>query len=845
LYKLRLEITPAKCSGSEQLTDCIWVENMLERYRTMKNSLFKRVAAAAAAVPLALTQCLTFSSVAAENDAVQIVGNTVQDETAKTVSLEKLLYIPANKTESTWNFTAISALSEMAGTKGTVNSAKILEALKNVPENYRDAAKAALEKYVLVNPVTYEITADKDIVFKATVSQPNFNGNYNNTPGQALSIIADEYNAPALNSVDFSSVKVAGDFVVTVKASALNDGTTVPVSVVYKTADGDIYAGDFAKFADEKLTELEEVAKAAIAKEVAADKVQEATDKFLAKTALIRNKIAQADKAVNAALTKKANYKSVSEALTAANEFLAKKNINKKIPTSAAAIAANETVQNYYNKAVSKASGKADIQITADQLGAFIDGLTTKSLNDNGTEIKTELNIELKNGKATLVGAFDDAEAADVQKWVESMGYAYVGSYKKLTGTVDFNGIKTADTASVDVQIERILVTETTTTSETTTSETTASATTTTDVTDTTTTDVTDTTTTDVTETSSTTDVTETTATTGVTETSSTTDVTETTATTDVTETSSTTDVTETTATTDVTQTTATTDVTETSSTTDVTETTATTDVTETSSTTDVTETTATTDVTESTTTSTTAVVTSTVKTQYIEIESVAGFYFNTEASFDKEQIKKAILHDQTSQGYTDENGTVIITNVLSDEKTDITAELTFGDATPANTYKAVENQFLYRVPVYYNGAVAKDDNGNDLTVTAYIGLKGDTDLNNIVDGRDATATLSYFAKISTEDLTAANTALSPSELVSGNAESVYDDFAAFLSDVKVDDGNKMSRFATKGERLVDGRDASSILSYFAKSSTEEYKEMAANEPAKLWDIVTGDAEEA
>ena len=777
----------------------------------MKNSLFKRVAAAAAAVPLALTQCLTFSSVAAENDAVQIVGNTVQDETAKTVSLEKLLYIPANKTESTWNFTAISALSEMAGTKGTVNSAKILEALKNVPENYRDAAKAALEKYVLVNPVTYEITADKDIVFKATVSQPNFNGNYNNTPGQALSIIADEYNAPALNSVDFSSVKVAGDLVVTVKASALNDGTTVPVSVVYKTADGDIYAGDFAKFADEKLTELEEVAKAAIAKEVAADKVQEATDKFLAKTALIRNKIAQADKAVNAALTKKANYKSVSEALTAANEFLAKKNINKKIPTSAAAIAANETVQNYYNKAVSKASGKADIQITADQLGAFIDGLTTKTLNDNGTEIKTELNIELNNGKATLVGAFDDAEAADVQKWVESMGYAYVGSYKKLTGTVDFNGIKTADTASVDVQIERILVTETTTTSETTTSETTTSATTTTDVTDTTST-------TDVTETSSTTDVTETTATTNVTETSSTTDVTETTATTDVTETSSTTDVTETTATTDVT---------------------------ETSSTTDVTETTATTDVTESTTTSTTAVVTSTVKTQYIEIESVAGFYFNTEASFDKEQIKKAILHDQTSQGYTDENGTVIITNVLSDEKTDITAELTFGDATPANTYKAVENQFLYRVPVYYNGAVAKDDNGNDLTVTAYIGLKGDTDLNNIVDGRDATATLSYFAKISTEDLTASNTALSPSELVSGNAESVYDDFAAFLSDVKVDDGNKMSRFATKGERLVDGRDASSILSYFAKSSTEEYKEMAANEPAKLWDIVTGDAEEA
>jgi hypothetical protein len=784
---------------------------MLERYRTMKNSLFKRVAAAAAAVPLALTQCLTFSSVAAENDAVQIVGNTVQDGAVKSVSLEKLLYIPANKTESTWNYTVDSALAEMIGTKGTVNKDKILELVKNVPENYREAAKAALEKYVLVNPVTYEVTANKDVVIKATVSQPNFNGDWANTPGKALTELAEAYNAPALKAVDFSSVKVGGEFEVTVKTSALADGTTVPVSVVYKTADGDIYAGDFAKFANEKLTELENIAKAAIAKEVAADKVQEATDKFLAKTALIRNKLDQAAKAMNTALTKTADYKSVSEALTAANQFLAKKNIKKQIPTSAAEIAALKTVQNYYNAAVNRASGKADIQITADQIGAFIDGLTTKTLNDNGKEIKTELNIELNNGKATLVGAFDDAEAADVQKWVESMGYAYVGSYKKLTGTVDFNGIKTADTASVDVQIERILVTETTTTSETTTSDTTTSATTTTDVTDTTTTDVTDTTTTDVTDTT----------------------------TTDVTETTSTTDVTETSSTTDVTQTTSTTDVTETSSTTDVTQTTSTTDVTETSSTTDTTETTET----STTDTTTTAIVTSTFKTQYIEIESVAGFYFNTEASFDKEQIKKAVLHDQTSQGYTDVSGTVIITNVLSDEKTDITAELTFGDATPANTYKAVENQFLYRVPVYYNGAVAKDDNGNDLTVTAYIGLKGDTDLNNIVDGRDASAVLTYYAKISTEGNTSENTALSPSTLVSGNADSTYDDFAAFLSDVKVDGGKEMSRFARRAERLIDGRDASSILSYYAKSSTAEYSEMAENEPAKLWDIVLGTAQ--
>ena len=768
----------------------------------MKNSLFKRVAAAAAAVPLALTQCLTFSSVAAENDAVQIVGNTVQDGAAQTVSLESLLYIPANKTESTWNVTGSAALAKMVGTKGSINNAKILDLVKYVPANYREAAKAALEEYVLVNPVTYEVTADKNIVLKATVSQPNFNGNWANTPGKALSDLAKAYNAPELNAVDFSSVKVAGDLVVTIKTSKLDEGTTVPVEVVYKTADGDIYAGDFAKFANDKLTELETVAKAAIAKSVAADKVQEATDKFLAKTALIRDKINKAEKALDQALTKTADYKSISEAADAANKFLAKKNINKKVPSSAAEVAAKETVKKYYDAAVKKASAKADIQITAEQLGAFVDSLTSKTLTDSeGNEFATAFDINLNNGKATLVGAFEDAEAADVQKWVESKGYAYVGSYKKLTGTVDFTGIKTADTASVDVQIERILVTETTTTATTTTDDGSTTTTTTDDGSTTTTT--------------STTDDGSTTTTTSTTDDGSTTS---------------------TTSTTDDGSTTSTTSTTDDGSTTSTTSTTDDGSTTSTTSTTD--------DGSTSTTTTTTNTVTSAVKTQYVEITSVDGFYFNTEDKFDTAQIKKAVLHTVYNEGYTGDDGVAVVLREYESEPVDITAELTFGDATPANTYKAVENKFDYEIPVYYNNAKLKDAEGNDATVTVYIGLKGDTDLNNIVDGRDATATLNYYAATSTDGKDATTVALSPSTLVSGNPESVYDDFAAFLSDVKVDAGKELTRFAKKAERLVDGRDASSILTFYAKSSVDQYKDMAANKPNDLWDIVTGDTEE-
>ena len=722
----------------------------------MKNSLFKRVAAAAAAVPLALTQCLAFSSVAAENDAVQIVGNTVQDGAKTTITLDKLLYIPANQTESTWNITAATALAEMVGTNGTINKDKVLDLVKYVPESYRDAAKAAIEEYVLNNPVTFEVTADKDIVIKATVSQPNFNGNYGNTPGQALSQIADGYSAPALNKIDFSSVKVNGDLVITIKTSELDAGTTVPVQVVYKTADGDIYAGDFAKFANDKLTELEEVAKAAIAKDVPADMAAEATEKFLAKTALIRDKIEKADKAVNDALSKSGDYKSVSEALTAVNTFLSNKNIKKQIPTSAAGIAANETVKNFYDTAVNKASGKADIQITADQLGAFIDGITSKSVGDQSTE----LDIKIDGGKAVLVGAFDDAEADLVKDYVEAKGYAYVGSYKELTGTVDFSGIKTADTASVDVKIKRILVTETTTTTTTGTETTTTAE-------DTTTTTAEDTTTTTAEETTTTT----------------------------------------------------------------------------TGSDTDTTTTTTGTDTAETTTTTTTTKVydvTTSFRNQYVEVKATEGFYLNTEESFDLAQIEKVELHTVYNEGYTDDEGVLHVDKTFETDIQDITKDVTFGTATPANTYQKVENKFDYQIPLYYKNSALKFSNMNAATVTVYIGVKGDTDLNNIVDGRDSTATLSYYAKTSTEGNDATTVVLSPSTLVNGNPASVYEDFAAFLSDVQKDTGKDVTRFAKKADRLVDGRDATAILTFYAKSSVEEFKEMAENEPAKLWAKVTG-----
>ena len=68
----------------------------------MKNSLFKRAIAAAAAVPLALTQCLTYAN-AVSTDTIKATANVQAGEEALT--LENLLYIPVEETVSKWNQT--------------------------------------------------------------------------------------------------------------------------------------------------------------------------------------------------------------------------------------------------------------------------------------------------------------------------------------------------------------------------------------------------------------------------------------------------------------------------------------------------------------------------------------------------------------------------------------------------------------------------------------------------------------------------------------------------------------------------------------------------------------------
>ena len=164
---------------------------------------------------------------------------------------------------------------------------------------------------------------------------------------------------------------------------------------------------------------------------------------------------------------------------------------------------------------------------------------------------------------------------------------------------------------------------------------------------------------------------------------------------------------------------------------------------------------------TSSTSTSTTTTVTnvkSIVGSQYVELVSDYGFYLDTDAEFNQGQIKSAIMHYHYLDVATDENGVELydesgknIVIAERDDTSDITDRVTFGDATPSNTYVKVvaeDAEFRYDVPVYYRGEELTDAFGEKATVEVYIGVKGDADLNNVVNGSDSTLILKYYAAV-------------------------------------------------------------------------------------------------
>ena len=824
----------------------------------MKKSIFKRAIASASVVPVALAQCLTAAN-AADVSNIDLADNAVVTAANKNITLNEkdgLLYIVPNDADeyygdsidettklltvyedSTWNQLVFSKLTT-GKTSGTIEISKYFDTIISKTGNYKDVTKALLDNVHGVDadgnytkdPV-YTVDRFGNITMKVVVDDitPTFTEKGKNNIGGALNDIAEQYGASELklNEKIFDDLKIGGEFTITFDGSALQDATSMKANVKFvplQKLDGtDVYNGvGVIDYAYTAFDALKKNAKAAV------DDVQakygidtsSAYKQIDDSVAFYEKQLNRAKKAINKAGSFNTNgvkkYATSKDAIAAfkSNSYAQKfeNKFNKQIPASGADAAQSPAFNKAFDKALTFANAIADpyvIDITADQLGAFVDDIT-------------DVTIEAANGKATITGKFTDAEKSEVETFFNDTylpdnyaDYVFKDSYKQFTVDVDFStiGQNNGGSASVDVKIKRVVEAqpkEAETTTSTSTTQSTATETSTTS-----------------------------------------------TSTTESTETS-----------TSTTQSTSTETSTTSTSTTESTETSTSTTSTSTTSTSTTSTSTSTSTSTTETSTTTTAAVTS-VKYSY-EVTADTGYYLSVQKSFNKNQIKSVKLISEVVQMYIYDNGDYVKnedgsvkTDVVNAKETkDVTDSVDFGTATPANVFEYKVASFKHDLALYASEDI-KDAFGNVITlkdskiqsadetfpvVTAYVGLKGDANLDFAVDSKDATLVLSWYSAKATsnlDDFAKSNPVFSNSNLIGQyNAEGTIvpnegadmnlDKLAAFLADVtnEIDSNNYTM---DKIVRTIDSKDASFILAMYSEQSTTTEKGAATRE---LWNKV-------
>jgi len=739
----------------------------------MKKSFFKRAVATVAAVPLALTQCLTCSFAETTVDTASQADAAVAAAAGDSVyTLESLLRIEPDQKYSEWNSnaeTALVGLSAIGKTTGTINT-----------ENFIALAAANAGKYgalvenVLgqVKNVQYRITNKNDIIITADIDNISeaLNKDFPLSLGSAVRMLVDGTGAEGLYEIDYTTIDASGKVEIVINSSALAEGTKVPATFTFTPNGGKAldlmgsvaYANqtieEYRAIAYAKIDELAEVED----KDGAKEQIDKSFDLYLGRIqAAVDNYMKLVD------MNKSKKYDNISGFIGSINRRLEIAGIQRKLPATGAGIAANPIVSGVFDivkgMVNNAAAGAASFDITLAELGAFADELTNIEATANG-------------GVYTLSAQFADDEAAEVAEYYNNSPDEgqYVNSYKIITGSVALGGEN-----YVDLKIERVVnTTDKTTTTTTTTTTTEANP----DDTTTTTTeanpDDTTTTTTEANPDDTTTTTTE--------------------------------------ANPDDTTTTTTEANPDDTTTTTTTTTTSSGDIDDTTTTT-TTSTTTTTPPHSTTTTTVTGVVKELAKT-YAEVDSEYGFYFSYEEEFNTAQLGDAkliklydnVAVDEDGNYVLDEEGNKIVVSSESVEE-DITGLVDFGIASPAKTFDESNLTFRYDIPLSYFGEDLVDMDGNAITAEAYIGKKGDVTLDNILSASDASSMLIAYTKISAgTGAVDPDTILFTRETMTTDPAGVLDQFAAFLGDVDCNITDNWK--AKKNERAIIGADASYIL---------------------------------
>ena len=720
--------------------------------------VFNKVIAVAATVPLALTQGFAVLSNAAD---------------ATTISVERVLEIKPQELESDWAKLVEGALIDSEGKNFELNVADIIDSADFSDKNAAYIEK--VQKCIVGNP---SVSIQNSVaVMTAQVDATSY------VQSNIIDAIKKELTkqgaASIIDDIDFSMLEKKGTF------TAAVDGDSIENTAANKAAGtANTIRVKGAVFVD---SEGNQVATYADAKAYAASTVQQLKVEITKKAAAagvsvnLDNLLATYQKKVEKAFSyaDKAITTSAHEEFATADEMLAwlkaqkeKKTTRFDVPGSVADLA---KYGNTLDKAVAEIN-KAFQKVNVDYTVAVSMNDVTSLLN-SGSDFVADANADTNvytvtfkvpdenvdadyfsttEGIEKYYAAHPDQAEADGVTEADYSQLVYDSSYKLVTVQGDADNDTLAGVPSGYFNVERIIKFKDKSTT----------TTTTTDVTETTTTDVSGVTTTDVSG-ATTTDVS------GAT----TTDVSG--ATTTNVSGATTTDVSGAT-TTDVSG----------ATTTDVSGAT-TTDV---SGETTTTTTTTSGNGSETTTTTTSTGTITPVGTTTLEVEvNPTNFYF----SVDERELKPSDLFSKFD--IVDEDGTHF--NALE------LGAVTLDKTTPKEIFDAEGKAYcVTEVNAYFTDPTKADAEAVAVPVnpTVYIGVKGDANLDGIVDTKDAVSILTYYAKVAAGH-----------ENVAFNEDENLSKLAFFLADVDTESKAGVN----SGSQLMATQDAVNVLTYYAKSA--------------------------
>ena len=741
--------------------------------------VFNKVIAIAATVPLALTQGFAVMANAAD---------------ATTISVERVLEIKPQELESDWAKLVEGALIDSEGKSFELNVADIIDSADFSDKNAAYVEK--VQKCIVGNPSVK--IKNSVAVMTAQVDATSY------VQSNIIDAIKKELTkqgaASIIDDIDFSMLEKKGTFTAAVDGDSIENtaankaaGTANTIRVkgaVFVDSEGN----QVATYADAKAYAASTVQqlKVEITKKAAAANLTVNLDNLLATyQKKVEKAFSYADKAITTSAHKE--FATADETLAWLKVQKDKRTTRFDVPGSVADLAKYGDTLNKAVAEVNKAFQNVGVNYTVD---VSMDDVT--SLLNSGSDFVADANADTNvytvtfkvpdtdvdadyfstvEGIEKYYAAHPDQAEADGVTDADYSQLVYDSSYKLVTAQGDADNDTLAGVPSGYFNVERIIKFK---------DKATTTTTTTTDVSGTTTTDVSGTTTTDVSGGTTTTDVSGGTTTTDVSGGTTTTDVSGGTTTTDVSGGTTTTDVSGGTTTTDVSGGTTTTDVSGGTTTTDVSGETTTTTTTGTGGS----------ETTTTTTTGTTGTITP-VGTTTLEVEvNPTNFYF----SVDERELKPSDLFSKFD--IVDEEGTHF--NALE------AGAVTLDKTTPKEIFDAEGKPYcVTEVNAYFTDPTKADAEpvAAPVNPTVYIGVKGDADLNGIVDVQDAVAILTYYAKTAAAQ-----------ENVAFNEDENLNKLAYFLADVDTESKAGMN----SGSELMTTQDAVNVLTFYAKKAANQ-----------------------